>query len=66
MYYSEHELAVELAAQLDRTDLGISEATEYEGTFGIAEAKHNVIARLDNGQEFLLSVTRFGGPRADQ
>ena len=62
MLFTEHEIATELAAQLDKTDLGITEAGEYEGTFGIAESKHNVILRLDNGQSFLLSVTRWGGP----
>jgi hypothetical protein len=62
--FTEHDLATELAAQIGKTDLGVTEAREAEVTFGIAEARHNVLMRLDNGQEFLLTVTRFGGPRA--
>ncbi|MDE2101483.1 MAG: hypothetical protein KGL39_29830 [Patescibacteria group bacterium] len=66
MYYSDHELATELAAQLNKTDLGVTSAVEYEAEMGFPNARHHTIVSLDNGQDFLLTVTRWGGPRADQ
>jgi hypothetical protein len=63
LYFTDHELATELAAQLYKTDLGVTDAREYEAAMGFPEAKHHTIVRLDNGQEFLLTVTRWGGPR---
>jgi hypothetical protein len=59
MLYDEHDLAVELAAQIGKTDLGVTEAHEHD-----IDVDHAVHVRLDNGQEFLLTVTRWGGPRA--
>lgn len=63
MLFTEHEFATEVAAQIGKTDLGVTGAGEYEATFGIAEAKHNAVVQLDNGQAFLLTVTQFSGPR---
>lgn len=57
MTYSENDIARELAAQIDKTDLGVT------GTHDTSFPNQAVV-RLDNGQEFLLSVTRWGGPRA--
>lgn len=65
MYFSDHELATELATQLYKTDLGVTNAFEYEAAMGLPEAHHHTVVRLDNGQEFLLTITRWGGPRAN-
>lgn len=63
MLFTDHDIAQELAAQLGKTDLGVTEAEEYHAPLGFKEVHHHVIARLDNGQEFLLTVSRWGGPR---
>jgi hypothetical protein len=64
MLFTEHDLAVELAAQLQDTDLGVTEAGHIEHDGPVLTKDEGVIVRLDNGQEFLLTVTRWGGPRA--
>lgn len=73
MLYDEYQLAEELAAQLKKTDLGVTDAythttpTYYTGlgsTRRSVPEKQGVVFRLDNGQEFYAEITRWGGPRA--
>ena len=57
MLYTNDDIAKELAAQLGRTDLGVTRAEKY------IHGEGGTIFRLDNGQEFLVTVTRWSGPR---
>lgn len=71
MLYSTKDIAKELAAQLPDTDLGVTSARLDNVATSAARALNGrldagVVVRLDNGQEFLLAVTRWNGPRAAQ
>jgi len=50
------EFRRELESQLRDTDLGVTDTTH-------TSFPDEVVVRLDNGQEFLVTVSRWGGPR---
>lgn len=61
--YTPDDFAIELEAQLPHLDLDVDYVHFFDAE-GAHEQPKGVIVRLHNGQEFLLQVTRWGGPRA--
>lgn len=60
LLYTAFDIAKELAAQLPDTDLGVTNTYTTD-----IDTTKNTVIRLDNGQEFLLTVTPWAGPQPE-